>query len=190
MPRNDWTPWRGDVIVLTAAAVTGRFQPFHNGHWELLALALDEADEVYIGITNPDPSSWVERESSQHRHQPEANPFTYWERQQIIREVLERKGVLGRCQIVPFPIDRREAWPSYIPLTAEQFVRVFSDWERDKAAILHSGGYRVRIIEGDPKEAIRATEIRRARSAGEHDMWKSLVPDGVVEVMARQVSAS
>jgi nicotinamide-nucleotide adenylyltransferase len=176
--------------VLTAAAVTGRFQPFHNGHWELLALALAEAEEVFIGITNPDPSSWVEHESSSHRHRPEANPFTYWQRQRIIQSVIDSNDLGGRCQIVPFPIDRREAWPSYIPLDAEQFVRVFSDWERDKVGILEAGGYRVRVIEGDPSTVVRATDIRRALSAGEDDAWKSLVPAGVAELIPGQVRSS
>ena len=36
--------------------IHGRFQPFHLGHLEYLAGAASEADEVWVGITNPDPT--------------------------------------------------------------------------------------------------------------------------------------
>jgi cytidyltransferase-like protein len=175
--------------VLTAAAVTGRFQPFHIGHWELLSIALAEAEEVFIGITNPDPASWHEHDSSAHRHLPDSNPFTFWERQRMIRSALDRQGVQSRCSIVPFPLDRPSAWSSYIPLSAVQFVRVFSDWERDKVGILHEGGYSVRVIEGDPAQAVRATNIRAALATEGDGSWQELLPDGVVDVLPAWVSA-
>lgn len=179
----DWNPCSGDVRVLTAAAVTGRFQPFHNGHWELLAIALAEAEEVFIGITNPDPASWREHDSSAHRHRPDANPFTYWERHRMIASALDRQDIQKRCSIVPFPLDRPSAWPSYIPFSAVQFIRVFSDWERDKVEILRSGGYPVRVIEGDPSRVVRATNIRAALASVGDDTWQGLLPDGVADVI-------
>ena len=36
--------------------IHGRFQPFHNGHLEYLAGAAERSDEVFVGITNPDPA--------------------------------------------------------------------------------------------------------------------------------------
>ncbi len=184
----DWSHCRGDVPVLTAAAVTGRFQPFHNGHWELLAIALAEAEEVFIGITNPDPASWHEHGSSAHRHRPDANPFTYWERHRMIRSALVRQDIEMRCSIVPFPLDRPSAWPSYIPLSAVQFVRVFSDWERDKGEILRDGGYSVRVIEGDPSRVVRATDIRAALALDGDNTWHGFLPEGVAEAMPSRVN--
>ncbi|TMK95420.1 MAG: hypothetical protein E6G42_02925 [Actinobacteria bacterium] len=35
--------------------VHGRFQPFHNGHLEYLRGAAARCDELFVGITNPDP---------------------------------------------------------------------------------------------------------------------------------------
>ena len=37
--------------------IHGRFQPFHNGHLEYLRGAAERSDEVWIGITNPDPAT-------------------------------------------------------------------------------------------------------------------------------------
>ena len=36
--------------------IHGRFQPFHNGHLEYLRGAAARSDEVFVGITNPDPA--------------------------------------------------------------------------------------------------------------------------------------
>jgi len=35
--------------------IHGRFQPFHNGHLEYLRGAASRCDEIFVGITNPDP---------------------------------------------------------------------------------------------------------------------------------------
>ena len=35
--------------------IHGRFQPFHNGHLDYLRGALARCDELFVGITNPDP---------------------------------------------------------------------------------------------------------------------------------------
>ena len=36
--------------------IHGRFQPFHLGHLEYLQGAAAQSDEVWVGITNPDPT--------------------------------------------------------------------------------------------------------------------------------------
>ena len=36
--------------------IHGRFQPFHNGHLEYMSGAAERSDELWIGITNPDPA--------------------------------------------------------------------------------------------------------------------------------------
>ncbi|MGZ4357283.1 MAG: adenylyltransferase/cytidyltransferase family protein, partial [Gaiellaceae bacterium] len=35
--------------------IHGRFQPLHNGHLEYLRGAAAQSEEVFVGITNPDP---------------------------------------------------------------------------------------------------------------------------------------
>ena len=170
------------------AAVTGRFQPFHRGHLDLVDLAVAEADEVVIGITNPDPASWREHADSAHRHRPESNPFTYWERHRMISAALVDAGLAGRCTIVPFPLDRPDVWSDYIPNDAVQFVRAFTPWERAKAEQLRAGGYDVRVIEGDPESAIRASSIRAAWREGRREQVASLLPDASARAMRRVVT--
>jgi len=60
--------------------IHGRFQPFHNGHLEYLRGAAASCDELFVGITNPDPWRVKEEPSDPLRHLPESNPFTYVER--------------------------------------------------------------------------------------------------------------
>lgn len=175
------------------AAVTGRFQPFHLGHLELVRIAAAHSDELIIGITNPDPASWREHADSTHRHRPESNPFTYWQRYRMIAASL--RDLVGREQlpiegwsIVPFPLDRREVWADYIPLQATQFVRAFTDWEHSKARELHDGGYRVQVVKGDPDAVLRASAIRSAwREAQSID---HLVPGAVALAMSQHTAST
>jgi cytidyltransferase-like protein len=174
--------------VTRYAAVTGRFQPFHLGHLELVRMAAAQCDRVIIGITNPDPGSWHEHGDSAHRHRPEANPFSYWQRQDMIATTLtaardEGWMPAGGWTIVPFPLDRPDVWFDYIPHDAVQFVRAFSDWERSKAHALREGGYEVVLFEEPPEAAVRASAIREAWSRGDTDV--ALLPE-VIRHTAQQ----
>jgi nicotinamide mononucleotide adenylyltransferase len=165
-----------------AVAITGRFQPFHLDHLDLVKQGLAYGGAVVIGITNPDHRSLKAVSSSAHRHKSNANPFTFWERQQIISAVMKAFGVAAdRFRIVPFPLDEPSTWFGYIPQATQQLVRAYSDWEAAKAAALRDGGYIVELIEGDPARKISATEVRAAMAVGEP--WQHWVPEAAVEIL-------
>ncbi len=165
-----------------AVAITGRFQPFHLDHLDLVKQGLAYGGTVVIGITNPDQRSLKAVSSSAHRHKQSANPFSFWERQQIILAVLQELGVAAqRFRIVPFPLDEPTTWFGYIPQPTRQLVRVFSDWEADKVAALRAGGYAVDLIEGDPASKISASEVRQAMVQGEP--WQQWLPSAAVEIL-------
>ena len=114
--------------------IHGRFQPFHNGHWEYLELAEARCETLLIGITNPDPAQIAEESTSEHRHRAESNPFTYFERLRMIREALNDSSVdAGRVIIIPFPVNLPERWRFYVPRDVVHYVRVFSAWEQTKS---------------------------------------------------------
>ena len=171
------------VVVRSASiAITGRFQPFHRDHLDLVMHGLKSADRVIIGITNPDRRSLKAVPSSAHRHQPGANPFTYLERQRIIRAALNDAAIdRARYEIVPFPLDAPGVWPDYIPLSTPQLVRVFSDWEHDKVTTLSNGGYAVVVLDGDPEGRISASDVRAAMAAGRP--WQHWLPRGSAEAL-------
>ena len=170
------------------ACVTGRFQPVHDQHLELFAIALRDADHLIVAITNPDHEARHEEPSSAHRHLAEANPFTYFERARLLQAALAAKGWTERTTIVPFDLTRPACWPDYVPPHARHLVRVYSGWERRKADLLRDAGYPVTVIDGDPATKTSATDIR-ARLREDRAVRSGLVPEGVAPVLAELLTA-
>lgn len=163
--------------------IHGRFQPFHNGHLEYMHLALERCDTLAIGITNPDPGQIREEATSDHRHLAGSNPFTYFERQSMIRAMLLDEGVpLERAVIVPFPVNVPELWRHYIPAGITQYIRIFSEWEQTKADRFAEHGYPVEVLSPGADKEMEATEVRRRISEGGD--WESLVPPAVARVIS------
>ena len=164
--------------------VHGRFQPFHNGHLEYLSAALPLCETIIVGITNPDPAAIVEEPTSEHRHLPESNPYTYFERLLMVREVLHDEGVpQERSIVIPFPVNSPERWRHYVPRNAVHYLRVFSEWEQSKVDRLRDYGYQVEVLHPGIAKEIEASEVRWRMARGED--WYSLVPPAVVRVIER-----
>jgi cytidyltransferase-like protein len=159
--------------------IHGRFQPFHNGHLEYLRGAAARSDEVFVGITNPDPRRVKEEPSDPLRHLPESNPFTYVERLLMIEAVAEDERI--SVHVIPFPVNEPELWPAYVPEGLTQYLRLFSDWGGTKLERLRGAGYEVVILDEGAEKEISGREVRAAlREGGE---WESLVPPGVARVI-------
>lgn len=167
---------------MTLAAVTGRFQPVHAQHLELFALALAEHDHLVVAVTNPDTAARHLAATSAHRHTEDANPFTYFERAQLLAVALAGAGIADRVTVVPFDLTRPEVWPEYVPRDAVHYVRTFSAWESEKAERLAGGGYEVVVVDGDPATKLDAATIRAGFADG---TWPEQVPPATVPVLAR-----
>jgi len=162
--------------------VHGRFQPFHNGHWEYARAALARCDFLFIGITNPDPSLIVHEVADTARHLPEANLFTFFERYQMIQSTLiEAEVSLSRFAIVPFPIHHPERWSYYCPRETTQFVRIFSSWGQEKLQRFCEHNWYVEVLDEGVAKEVSGSEVRqRLREERE---WEILVPHAVVRVL-------
>ena len=159
--------------------IHGRFQPFHNGHLEYLRGAAARSDDVFIGITNPDPRRVREEPSDPLRHLPESNPFTYAERLLMIEAVAEEEGF--RVHVIPFPVNEPELWPAYVPDGVTQYLRLFSEWGGTKLDRMRDAGYEVVILDEGTEKQLSGRGVRDAlRSGGD---WESLVPSGVARVI-------
>ncbi len=167
--------------------VTGRFQPVHDQHLELITIALRECTHVIVAVTNPDSGARHEEVKSAHRHTPAANPFTYYERVRLLTAALNGCGLGDRATVVPFDLTRPHLWPEYVPLQARQFVRAYDDWERQKARSLESAGYPVTVLAGDPAAKRSASEIRALIRDGAP--WRDAVPAGVAPVLDALLAA-
>ena len=165
-----------------SVAITGRFQPFHLDHLALVRHGFEFADKIIVGVTNPDTRSLKSDPASDHRHKPEANPFTFNERLTMIEQSLVEEGISRELfTIVPFPLDTPAIWRDCIPLSNLQLVRTFETWEYRKSELLEAGGYAVKTIEGNPAARISGRDIRDAMSNGAE--WQHLVPTGTADTL-------
>jgi len=167
---------------VTRGMVHGRFQPFHNGHLEYLRGAFERTEEVFVGITNPDPSRIRPEASDPLRHLPESNPWTYAERLLMVKAAARGAGLdLARVHVIPFPVNEPELWSAYVPSDVTQFIRLFSEWGGTKVDRLREAGYEVVVLDEGTEKAISGADVREAfRTGGD---WESLVPAGVARVI-------
>ncbi len=163
------------TATIPLGCVSGRFQPVHEQHLELVGIALAECQHVIIAITNPDTGSRHEEPTSEHRHTDSANPFSYFERARLLHAAVQARGWVERTTLVPFNLTRPDLWSQYVPLEARQYVRAFSEWERQKAQWLARRGYPVRLLDGDPATKMSSTDIRASLDAGDGE-WRKRVP--------------
>jgi nicotinamide-nucleotide adenylyltransferase len=162
--------------------IHGRFQPFHNGHLEYLRGAAERSDEVWIGITNPDPTRIKPEASDPLRHLPESNPFSYAERLLMVKAAAADLGLEPTTvHVIPFPVNEPELWPAYVPADVTQFLRLFSAWGGTKLERLREAGYEVVILDEGAEKEISGADVREALREGRD--WESLVPPGVAQLL-------
>jgi nicotinamide-nucleotide adenylyltransferase len=162
--------------------IHGRFQPFHRGHLEYLRGAAGRCDELYVGITNPDPTRIRPEPSDPVRHLPESNPWTYAERLLMVKAAAQDLGLdLASMHVIPFPVNEPELWPAYVPDGVTQFLRLFSDWGGTKLERLEDAGYQVVVLDQGADKEVSGADVREALRDGRD--WESLVPPGVARVI-------
>ena len=164
--------------------VHGRFQPFHVGHLEYLRGTAARCEEVFVGITNPDPERIRPEASDPLRHLPESNPFTYVERLLMVKAAAQDAGIeLSRIHVIPFPVNEPELWHAYVPEDVVQFIRLFSDWGGTKLERLREAGCEVVVLDEGSAKEVSGADVRAAlREGGD---WESLVPPRVADVLKR-----
>jgi nicotinamide mononucleotide adenylyltransferase len=168
----------------TFGMVHMRSQPFHNEHLGYILNALGKSRNLIIGITNPDPETIREETTSPHRHTPEANRWTYFQRMAMISLSLADQGVdLQNISIIPFDPTSPSKWPYYLPSPRNviQYVRLFSSWEEKKAEIFQSQGFEVFVIDRRAPKNITGSQVRELMREGLP--WKQLVPEGTQKVL-------
>ena len=162
--------------------IHGRFQPFHNGHLEYLKGAGARCEQVFVGITNPDPTRVQPEESDPLRHLPESNPYTYVERLLMVKAAAADAGIAAeRLHVIPFPVNEPELWQAYVPEDVVHFIRLFSNWGDTKLERLREAGYEVVVLDEGAAKEISGADVRAAlREDGD---WERLVPPGVARLL-------
>ena len=162
--------------------IHGRFQPFHRGHLEYMRGAAERCDELWVGITNPDPARIKPEASDPARHLPESNPYSYDERLLMVKAAARDLGLDAELvHVIPFPVNEPELWPAYVPEGSTQFLRLFSAWGGEKHERLLAAGYDVVILDVGVEKELSGAEVRELlRSGGD---WEPLVPPSVAQIL-------
>jgi nicotinamide-nucleotide adenylyltransferase len=148
--------------------LVGRFQPFHNGHDQLVREIADEVDELIVGIGSADASHTVR------------NPFTAGERTVMISKVLAEIPV--QTYVVPLEdIERNAVWVSHVESMCPPFDVVFSN-NPLVIQLFRESNYEVRDSRMIDRGRLRGTRIRERIVDGEP--WQDRVPEPVAGAIA------
>jgi len=160
--------------MTTRGLMTGRFQPFHNGHLALAKQILAECDELVIVIGSAQ-FNFIDKD-----------PFTAGERVLMIHEALkETKVDVSRCYVIPLANDDNNArWVAYLRSMVPPFDVLYSGNDFVKhLATSQDRKVAVKSPKFAKKEEFNGTNIRRLMLSGRQ--WMQLVPPAVARVIGQ-----
>jgi nicotinamide-nucleotide adenylyltransferase len=145
----------------------GRFQPYHNGHHEVLEHIAKEVDEIIIGIGSAQLSHMID------------NPFTAGERVLMITRALSSLG----CPFYVIPIEdikRNSLWVAHVQSMAPPFDLCYSS-NPLVVRLFTEAGIKVQSPAMYERDTLSGTKIRGRILS--HKPWKDLLPPSVVQVI-------
>lgn len=164
--------------------IHGRFQLFHNDHLRYALLAKEQCKKLIVGITSPENAALIREEVDPHRSEAASNPFTYYERYEMVKLALLEAGIPREdFEIVPYPIERPEILYNYVPLNATSFFTIYDKWGYEKLERLKSLGYGTVVLFDDREKQMCSTEIRHKIFDGTE--WKDMVPNAVYDYIVK-----
>ena len=170
----------------STGVVHGRFQLLHKDHVKYIMAAKERCEQLVIGICNPDPELTKYSEENPHRSTAKANPFSYYERYQMIKGTLLELGVNPEeFDIVPFPINYPELIFNYAPRHAKYYMTTYDEWGYEKRKKLEEIGCDIEVLWDVPLEqkGISGSDVRERIVKGQE--WKSYVPEFVFDYIVR-----
>lgn len=140
----------------------GRFQPLHLGHVFIIESALQQVDELVIGIGSAECSYTTK------------DPFTAGERVEMLLRASKELGWKGK--IIPVPIrdvNRYSIWVSHVVSLCPDFDVVFSN-NPLTVRLFKDGGHKVKSTKLVDRQHYSGTSIRRIML--DNGKWKKDVP--------------
>ena len=150
------------------ALIVGRFQPFHNGHMEVIKKILEEHSSVIIGIG-----------SAQYSHTLR-DPFTAGERHLMISMSLEEKGIVNFYLVPIEDVNSNPLWVAHVEALTPRFDSVYTNNPLVRRLFLEKK-YDVRSVELMNRTDWSGTSIRKKMLDGKR--WEDDVPEQVVRVI-------
>lgn len=150
--------------------IVGRFQPFHNGHLQVIEHILTEVDDMIIIIA-----------ASQQSHQPN-NPFTAGERYDMIHNTLVKELKNFRVIIIPAnDVKDNGLWVSHLKRLVPKFDVVYTNNPLTEY-LFKEAGIKVKSTPFFDRDDFNAEHIRDLMIANNKE-WKKLVPKEVAKVI-------
>ncbi|MEM0156572.1 MAG: nicotinamide-nucleotide adenylyltransferase [Thermoplasmataceae archaeon] len=150
------------------AFIVGRFQPFHNGHLEIIRSILKNNASVIIGIG-----------SAQYSHTLK-DPFTAGERHLMISTTLEREGIF-QFYLVPIEdVNSNPLWVAHVESLTPGFNRVYTN-NPLVTRLFREKNYRVESMKMINRSKWSGTHIREKMIKNQD--WRSDVPRAVADII-------
>ena len=150
----------------------GRFQPLHKGHVSIIEAALEDVDELVIGIGSAE-CSYTSRD-----------PFTAGERMEMLLALVKERNWQDRTVIIPIrDVNRFSIWVSHVASLCPGIDVVFSN-NPLTIRLFQEAGYEVRSTKLVDRDNYAGIRIRERIRDGES--WEELVP-GPVRVMLEDI---
>jgi nicotinamide-nucleotide adenylyltransferase len=152
---------------MTRGFYIGRFQPYHQGHHEMVRRIAEEVDELVLGIGSADQSHTAR------------DPFTAGERIMMITKATMEMDLVTYA--VPIEdLNRNAVWVSHVQSMSPHFEVAYSN-NPLVVQLFREAGVEVRQSPMFRREEWEGTEVRdRMRDGGD---WRSLVPATVAGVV-------
>ncbi|MFC2172372.1 nicotinate-nucleotide adenylyltransferase [Acidobacteriota bacterium] len=171
--------------MIETGVIHGRFQVLHNDHLTYLNAGRERCRHLVIGITNPDPMLTRKAAADPARSDPLANPLTFFERHQMIRNAMVKDAgwSFENFSIVPMPINFPELYSHYVPLNATFFLTIYDDWGREKLRQFEALGLEVDVLwkRSQKGKGISGTEVRKRMA--QEEPWAHMVPATTSDLM-------
>jgi nicotinamide-nucleotide adenylyltransferase len=152
---------------MTRGFYIGRFQPYHDGHHQIVEEIAGEVDELVVGIGSAG--------DSHSRH----DPFTAGERIMMITKSIHDLNLVTYA--VPIEdLERNAVWVSHVQSMSPRFDVAYSN-NPLVIRLFEEAGIECRSQPMFDRDVLEGTEIRERMISGGD--WEALVPDPVVEVI-------
>jgi nicotinamide-nucleotide adenylyltransferase len=175
---------------VTVRIITGRFQPFHNGHLTYAIEAADGADLLVVGLTRAFDHPPQVDGIPDHRLSNADNPLSLAERAAVALSAVRAEPRIQCDAVVGLvPIEQPEWLRTFVPLTWEVVLTLHEEWNVRKLNILEAAGYQVRIACKGIDKDVHARDIRQLLKAGDA-RWRDHVPAGAAGAIDRLGLAS
>ena len=146
----------------------GRFQPYHNGHQQVIEEIITDVDELVIGIGSADQSH------------TQRNPFTAGERIMMITKSLADLDDVVTYVVPVEDINRNSVWVSHLESMSPRFDVAYSN-NPLVIQLFEEAGTEVRQSPMFDRDVLKGSKIRKKMVADEG--WRSLLPEPVVETI-------